>query len=326
MTGYKYAVLLLLTMFMGCQTTTDKERPAPSIDIRTGSDRPELFGKNIISTSLPERDVAIHPQGKELIYTLGDYKNKKMCLVVVRKVNGDWGKPGIMPISGKYRDLEPFYSHDGDRLFFVSNRPVFNDNTRNDYNIWFSNRTANGWSEPEALDSVVNTRGHEFYPSLSEKGNLFYTARRADGIGGEDIFMSEFREGRFQAPQPLPEAVNTEFDEFNAYVSPGEDLIVFSSYGRPDDSGRADLYISRKDAAGKWTPAKNMGPLVNSDQLDYCPFIDWENRNFYFTSERAAAENSGIENIDSLKQAAHSILNGFGNIYKISLDALEQTE
>lgn len=319
----KYKVIIVLAFFLlNCQTNTEEPK-AYSINIQTTADHLMLFGENVISTPLYQRDLAISPQRNELIYTLGDYKQNKRCLVVLNQINENWTDAKILNISGKYQDIEPFYSNNGNRLYFASNRPIYNDITRDDYNIWYSDRIEDGWSEPIALDSIINTRGDEFFPSLSDKGNLFFTATRDDGIGREDIFMSEFIDNEFTTPKPLPGEINTSKFEFNAYISPEENLIIFSSFGRSDGFGGGDLYISRKDDSGNWTASKNLGELINSNKLDYCPFVDWKSRNFYFTSERMLLDTKKLENIGELKGLSNSALNGFGNIFKIGFDKLE---
>ncbi|RAJ15142.1 WD40 repeat protein [Olleya aquimaris] len=317
---------MVFAVVFSCQTK-HKQSPqiksqAKVIDINTTTDSLVLFGEHVISTPLYERDLAISPQGNELIYTLGDYKQNKRCLVSLNFENGEWTDAQILNISGQYQDIEPFYSNNGNRLYFASNRPIYNDNTRTDYNIWYSDRIESAWSEPIALDSVINTKNDEFFPSLTTSGNLYFTATRADGIGREDIFVSEYLNGQYLAPKPLPEAINTPLFEFNAYISPDENLIIFSSFGRADGLGGGDLYISQKDKTGQWTASKNLGKLVNSTALDFCPFIDWKSRSFYFTSERLSLNNNKLEQIESLKQIANHPLNGFGNIYKISLDSI----
>ena len=317
-------LFLLTLLLLGCQSNTESIEKTPSINIRTVADGLTLFGEGAISTPLYERDMAISPQGDEMIHTLGDYKQNKRCLVVVSKENGKWMKPKIMSFSGTYHDIEPFYTNNGNTLYFASNRPIYKDSTRNDYNIWLSNRIKGVWTEPEALDSIINTRGNEYFPSLSEKGNLFFTATRKNGFGREDIFISENIGGKFMIPRPLPVQINSVAFEFNAYISPKEDLMIFSSFGRADGFGGGDLYISQKDEEGNWMQSKNMGALINSDKLDYSPFIDWENRNFYFTSERIADEEKDLTHLDSLVHFANSTLNGFGNIYVIGLDKLEK--
>ena len=315
--------LVLLFSVLGCQPNSNPTNTNYAVDLESSTDSLTLFGENLISTPLYERDLAINPQGNEIIYTLGDYKQSRRALVVLRKINGIWRKPEIMNISGIHQDIEPFFANNGNRLFFASNRPMDKDSTRNDYNIWYSDKIENVWTAPIALDTVINTRGNEFFPSLSEKGNLFFTATRENGIGREDIFIAQFKGGQFESPQPLPKEINSAMFEFNAYISPKEDFIVFSSFGRADGFGGGDLYFSSKDKVGNWSPSKNMGELINSDKLDYCPFIDWKNHNFYFSSERIIQNNSELKSIDGIEQIANDVMNGFGNIYKIRLDKIQ---
>lgn len=315
-------LLSLLFIFqLSCQSIKN-ESDNHIIDLYAAPKIPTIFGENIISTQFYERDITISPQGDEIIFTRGDYKQNYRCLVSIKKRNGQWGKPEIINISGVFQDIEPFFSNMGNRLYFASNRPIYGDSSRNDYNIWYSDRIDNAWSAPTPLDSIINTKGNEFYPSLSDKGNLFFTAARTNGIGREDIFMSALADGEYQLPEPLPTEINAAFYEFNAFISPKEDYIIFSSYGRDDDLGGGDLYISEKDTSGKWKIAKNLGEIVNSPFLDFCPFVDWEERNLYFTSERATTIHKKIKNIEELEQISHSLENGFGNIYKISFEEL----
>lgn len=228
-----------------------------------------------------------------------------------------------MSFSGRYSDIEPFFSTDGKKLFFASDRPVNGDTTRNDYNIWVSQRKDQQWSEPEPLQPIINTEHDEFFPSLGRNGNLYFTCARENGIGKEDIYLSRYVDGKYIKPEPLDTNVNTATYEFNAYVSPEEDLIIFSSYGRKDDLGGGDLYYSKKDHEGNWTPSENMGSLINSVSLDYCPFVDFPRSNFYFTSDRNTKSDKKITGVGEIEQLASGILNGMGNIYRIHLGPLK---
>ena len=110
--------------------------------------------------------------------------------------------------------------------------------------------------------------------------------------------------------------------EFNAYVSPDEDLIVFTSYGRSDDLGSGDLYFSRKDSLGRWTNSKNLGKDVNSTALDYCPYLDVETGIFYFTSERFPSETQEFTIVTEFVGYADDVYNGLGNILRINADVI----
>lgn len=303
----------LLPLFI-IQCNSDKSN---TIDLGYNPGKLEMFAPGFISTNLYERDIAISPDGSEIIYTLSDYKQSRRCLVLIKKNGNNWGDREILSFSGQYSDIEPIFSPDGKKLYFASDRPLMADSTRSDYNIWVSERTDQGWGEPASLQSNVNTEHDEFFPSIAKNNNLYFTSARENGIGREDIYLSRYTGGEYMDPIPLDTNINKTTYEFNAYVSPEENLIIFSSYGRKDDMGGGDLYYSVKDEQGNWKPSENMGSVVNSDKLDYCPFVDFPRGNFYFTSERLQKPGKRIENVGEIEQSANSILNGMGNIYRI---------
>lgn len=317
MSFVKFTIFVLLIILSSCA----KQKTKP-IELEHTPDNIELFGKGFISTALYERDIAISADGNEIIYTLGNFKQTRRSLVSITKKDGKWGEKQVLGFSGKYNDIEPFFSVDGNQLFFASNRPMEGDTTRTDYNIWVTQRNSTGWDEPSPLDTLINTEKDEFFPAVSKNGNLYFTATREDGIGREDIFLSTFTNGKYQSPSVLDSTVNTTVFEFNAYISPDENLLVFSSFGRKDGLGGGDLYFSKKDSEGNWQEAKNMGATVNSEKLDYCPFIDTQRGNFYFTSDRENNTDTLLKTTTEIEKEAYQVLNGMGNIYRINVDRL----
>lgn len=307
---------IFLVLFAGCK----EENKAP-FNLNFTPEQIEIFGEDIISTRLYERDMAIAPDGNEIVYTLGNYRQTLRSLVRIKKEGDQWRDKEILPFSGRYNDIEPFFSVDGTRLFFASDRPMGSDSTRTDYNIWVVDRKASDWGRPVPLDTVINTVNDEFYPAVSKNNTLYFTATRTDGMGREDIFLSSFVDGSYRAPRALDSTINTTTFEFNAYISPQEDLLVFSSYGRKDGFGGGDLYFSKKRADGSWTEAKNL-EFANSDKLDYCPFIDVPRGNFYFTSDRDIPHRKHIKDVTEFEEEADRVLNGLGNIYRVDLKKL----
>jgi hypothetical protein len=312
------AVLAPLILLIQCHP--DKSVP---IDLDYQPHKPEIFAPGYISTNLYERDIAISSDGHEIIYTLSDYKQSRRCLVMIKKNGNKWGKKEILSFSGQYSDIEPFFSVDGNKLYFASNRPVNDDTSRTDYNIWVSERNNQGWGEPKCLPPDINTIQDEFFPSLGKNNNLYFTSARENGPGKEDIYLSRYADGKYLEPVPLDTNVNSTTYEFNAYINPEENRIIFSSYGRKDDLGGGDLYFSKKDQNGNWLPAVHLGSPINSDKLDYCPFLDIPRGNFYFTSDRNETLPARIENVSEIDHLANGILNGMGNIYRIRLDQLK---
>lgn len=272
-----------------------------------------------VNTNLNERDFALSPDGTEIFYTLQSPYDRFQTILYLKKDNkGKWSKPEIAPFANRYNCLEPAFSPDGKKLFFSSNRPLTGDKAK-DFDIWWVEKKDGNWSEPQNIGAPINTSTDEFYPSITQSGNLYYTAAYKDAVGKEDIYIAVLENGKYKSPVPLDTAINSKMYEFNAFVSPDEQFIIFTSYGRNDDKGGGDLYMSRKDAAGKWAPAKNL-VFLNSDKLDFCPFISFDKKKLFFTSERNALKETNPLTYDELIKQYAGLLNGGGNIWWVSFD------
>lgn len=308
--------------------------PAFLVDAQTRlslTEAPEqltLFGEGSISTHINERDFALSPDGKEFYFTIASPRSDWQTLVVCRQIKpGVWTRPEVVSFGGHYSDLEPAFSPDGHTLYFASNRPL-EGNAPKDFDIWKVTREGSGWSVPINLGPPVNTSQDEFYPSITKSGNLYFTASYpGQGRGREDIYRAVWREGRYQIPQPLDSMVNSNVDEFNAFVSPDEDYILFTCYGRKDDAGGGDIYMSEKDSAGKWTGARCLTE-VNSKYLDYCPYVSPDGKKLFITSTRYAPVASYLSKASyrTIQNLWQNTLNNQGNIYWVDFERIRSRE
>ena len=83
---------------------------------------PELFAPGIVSTGLYERDVAVSPDGREIIF--GVIWGKVVTIMSSRLESGEWTTPEVVPfaLDFDYFHLEPCFSPDGKYLFFAAAR------------------------------------------------------------------------------------------------------------------------------------------------------------------------------------------------------------
>ncbi|WP_440120581.1 TolB family protein [Tenacibaculum sp. Ill] len=281
--------------------------------------KPELFLPELFNGLPNVRDFSMSKNQDEFYFTVESYLKEYSFIAYSKKVNGEWKKPEVVSFSGQYKDLEPFLSPDGLKLFFASNRNN-NDSgeVKKDMDIWYVTRKSfsDNWSKPISVGPIINTSANEFYPSVTEKGDLFFTAEYENSKGKEDIYVSRLVNGKYTASVPLGSGVNSDKYEFNAFVAPDESFIIFTSYGRKDDLGRGDLYLSKKGNNNEWLPAKHLTNL-NSKKLDYCPFVDLTNNKIYYTTSKSAItsklneKKSFEEIIDFIKNAP----NGLSRIY-----------
>lgn len=269
------------------------------------------------------RDIAISSEGDEIYFSVQSYVDEVSFIAFSKKLNDSWMEPEIVNFSGKYFDIEPFLAHDGLKLYFASNRPLKeSEGEPKDFDIWYVERNDNGsdWSNPINVGAPINSDSDEFYPSIAYNNNFYFTCNERSTKGKDDIFVSYWKGDKYLEPVSLSDSINTDGYEFNAFIAPDDSYIIFTAYQRKDGFGSGDLYISYKISDSTWTKAKNLGHEINSDKMDYCPFVD-VNNNLYYTSKRSSVNNP-VKTLSSMRNFFNELNrydNGLSRIYKTTL-------
>jgi Tol biopolymer transport system component len=287
---------------------------------------PELFGEGVFSTSLYELTPTFTPDGQTAYTTISTPSYGDFFIIVESHYeNGAWTEPEVASFSGQYTDADPFITPDGTALYYLSKRPVEAGGTpRDDYDMWKVERTEDGWGEPIHLGAAVNTDGNEYFPTVDAEGTLYFTAMRDDSEGAGDVYRARpDGNGGYEAPENLGSAINSRYHDTTPYISPDGQLLIFAVFGNPEGEGSAELYVSRRED-GEWTEAKNLGPMINSPGRDYCPIVGPEGEWLYFTSSRTPGVKNGARSVtpDAMRSFYEHTMNGFGNAYRVRLDAV----
>jgi hypothetical protein len=300
-----YLILLFISVIGFSQTQT---KPDPAFD----------FLKKYMNT----RDLALSSTQDEVYFTVQNTNEEVSVIAFSKKENKKWSEPKLINFTSKFRDIEPFLSSDGLKLYFSSNRPLHDSVSKpKDYDIWYVERLnlKSDWSAPKNLGAPVNTSNNEFYPSLAKNGNLYFTSDGSKSLGKDDVFFSKWENNNYSEPITLGLNINSAGYEFNAFVSPDEKFLIFTGYNRTEGLGSGDLYISYKDKNDQWEKAKNMGTEVNSSLMDYCPFYDFKTETLYFTSKRNSVSNLGFKTIKEFETEINKYENGLSRIYKLKI-------
>ncbi len=278
---------------------------------------PQLFAPGLITTGLYTRDVAVTPDGDEIYFSVA--VPGASAIMVARREGGIWGEPRVAPFSGVWRDFEPFVAADGRRLLFLSNRPPRGEDPRPGWghqNIWQVRRQDEGWGEPELLPGPVNTDAPEFYPSLTADGALYFT--RGLGDLKAKILRSRWVDGALAEPEELGPQVNAGESQYNAFISPGEDLLLFAAAGRADSRGGSDCYVSFRSPDDRWTGPVNLGDLVNdAGDCDAATLSPDGRFLFFMSSRRDPAQGPDISGLTLTELLGRQMApgNGSADIY-----------
>jgi outer membrane protein OmpA-like peptidoglycan-associated protein len=135
------------------------------------------------------------------------------------------------------------------------------------------------------INGDINLETNKGALSVSQDGDwLIFAGQLSDqGHKSFDIYISYLTPEGWSAPQNMGTNVNSDFYESGPTLSPDKRALYFCST-RPGGYGGSDLYVCYRQPNGKWGPAQNMGPDINSAGDEQAPFIHADNQTLYYTS------------------------------------------
>jgi outer membrane protein OmpA-like peptidoglycan-associated protein len=183
----------------------------------------------------------------------------------------------------------PSITADGQTLMFTR-QPVFRgggsakDIPQEDFYISFYSDDA--WQKAVNAGAPLNTRLNEGAQTLSSNGRyMFFTAcDRPGGMGSCDIYFSSFNDGKWSEPYNLMSPVNTSHWESQPSISADGKTLFFSS-NRPGGFGGKDIWYSVLNDRNQWSNPVNMGSRINTDGDEMSPFIHFDGKTLYFSSD-----------------------------------------
>lgn len=251
--------------------------------------RPRIMAADIVSTRYDLHGNIVFSKDADLAFWSGWFPVKgradktDQMIMTAKIVNGKWTKPEIasfsQPGSG---DDSPFITPDGNKLFFVSERPLKTNAAKSSKeNIWFVTRHGDSWSEPQPLKEVNHLNLH-WQLSADKKGNLYFGARDPEEKDFGEIFCSDLINGKYQQPRKLSSSINSENSEGSPYISPDGDYLLFdrsTSFGQ-----QMGIYISFRNSDGSWTKAVPIAEKAKIYPESHCPRVTSDGKYLFYMS------------------------------------------
>jgi len=183
-------------------------------------------------------------------------------------------------INSKFPEYFPSLTIDGSQLVFTRQLDFYNED------FFGANRINDGgWSTSTPLPGDINTERNEGAQNISQDGKVlvFTSCDAPDGHGGCDLYYSLLTKKGWSRPMNMGEVINSEFWESQPSIAPDKRALYFAARA-PGGLGGSDIYVSYIMPDGKWGPAMNMGPEINTAGDETSPFIHADNQTLYFAS------------------------------------------
>jgi len=301
------AILAILVMLSGSYTASSSPQNWADLAVHN-------FGAPI-NTMWDEGELSFADDGtmvfctsrQDLTVAPGDPKD--IYIATFNKETGTWNKPVNMglPVNSapatnidplrKGDDREPWISHDGNTMYFKSDR-LATSNPGNVNDIFVTHKVNGAWTTPELVPYPVSTdEGNEHCPMLLRDGKtLCFASQRAGGYGSYDIWCSQQdANGKWQQPINQGPNINTAATEFH-FMQDKQGVVYFTS-SRPGGHGALDIWASKQLGPNRWGPAVNVGPLVNGPGKNQCPALSPNDETFCWFSDSRAENTFGATDI-----------------------------
>ncbi|MEP4595092.1 MAG: OmpA family protein [Cyclobacteriaceae bacterium] len=192
-----------------------------------------------------------------------------------------------MPNVNSYaEEIYPLYDRSYDTMYLVRshhNANVGRDKINQD--IWYTYKKDGIWSELKNLKALNNAENNSIVGISGKRERLFLlNSYTSTTVRNKGIVRSDYANGEWSKPLTLNLEVNTGGNLYAFFINHTEDIVLISMFNGLSE-GEEDLFVSLKDAEGRWREPIYMGHTINSAGYETSPFLMDDNKTLFFTSD-----------------------------------------
>ncbi len=245
-----------------CGTQPAPSTPSGGFEAYLGMAEPDLSPQPFAPGILPPEGAVMHsapafsPDGTEVYFSayFPDRQPRLDVIMFLEWQGSAWSSPQVAVFSGEFNDNWPWFSLDGNRIYFSSQRPHDGQGeAAGEDGLWYVERKEGGWTLASSIVSPVDFGRDE--------GPIYVAANLAGGYGDMDLYRLEYVDGTYSMPENLGPAVNTPAEEYAPCAAQDGSYLVFTRFEQAGER-RVGLYVSFRKTDGTWSEAQNMGDRI----------------------------------------------------------------
>lgn len=219
-----------------------------------------------------------------------------VCLLLIHTIALSQAKLRRLPNSINSSSMNvtaPFISFDGSTILFTS------DYGNEGLMVYFSQRETGDWKQPTELPKHLNTRLN-LMPgySLSPDGKTLYvTSAKSGGVGGFDIWASDYTGGTWSPMRNLFLPINTKGNEGCATFTPDGNTMFFMRCDKMDmqKADKCKLFMAKKrPATNQWEEPVELPAHINTGNSQ-TPRIAADGETLIFSSDKISPNKGGMD-------------------------------
>jgi hypothetical protein len=168
-------------------------------------------------------------------------------------------------------------------MYFTSYR---GDSSIGEADIYVVRRSGDNWSQIGNAGSSFNTDENDGSLSIAGDGKtvVFASEGRKDRFGDTDLCIGELVGGMITNVKNLGANVNSKYWDSQPTIS-GDGKTIYFSSNRSNGFGGTDIWMTQLNAAGVWSPAQNLGKVINTEGDEFSPYITPDGGTLFFSSD-----------------------------------------
>ncbi|MFN3841445.1 MAG: OmpA family protein [Cyclobacteriaceae bacterium] len=189
-------------------------------------------------------------------------------------------------VNTPYNEVTPNITVDGKMIFFTRKNSPDNLGGVNDASdVWYSTSPdGSSWSKSKNMQQPVNSEKVNNITAVGQDNNTVLLAT------GNDFELFERTVGGWRSKGTLGVYYENEHRYFEATQSADGKAILFAAKNRKslfykDNAEEKDIFVTLKNAQGKWSEPINLGASINTNGNEASPFLAADGKTLYFASD-----------------------------------------